>query len=833
MRTLVLVAGVLLLAALVLFLAVGKWKNPFNRRDLPERLGMEIEEQANGVTYTQTRGGRTLFKIHASRVVELKQGNALLHDVRIELYGTDGKSLDRIEGNEFEYDQSSGMATAAGPVEIWLTRPGMAAPVAPQAVGGKPKTGAATTAAARGAIHVKTSGLTFNQKSGVAATGQPVKFSMAEGGGSSLGATYDSQRGILVLDRAVELTTHRGAQVVQVHAQHAEFERDSRILHLRAATADSEEGEATAGEADILFREDGSAVRLNAAEGFTLRNATGNSLRAPTGELEFDARNQPRSGHLEGGVVMDSASGAGGQRRQSHGTAPTAKLEFTARGELESVHLERGVTLESEDESEVSGQPQRLRRGWRSPVADIDFRASGQGGIEPAVARGTGGVTVTSESRLGQKAAVLSRLSADALTAEFAPGSRPAGQGLTVTPPGPVLTKVTGVGRASIEETTATGVRESASGDRLEAHFAPPAGPGAKPGARGATGNEAQVESATIEGHVRLAETPAARPGAPAPATLTATADRADYAGAGQWLHLIGSPRVEDGALELTAGRIDVSRTTGDAFAHGDVKASWADAGAGGNGAGGVALGGRGPVHAVAAEAELSQASGQTTFRGRARLWQQGNSVAAPVIVIDRRPQTLTARSGNAAEPVRVVLFSAAVPSGTEMGPGPGREPEKTERPTVIRVRGGDLKYSDAEHKVVMRGGALREVVTETEDAASVSDEVEVTLKPPAKASGHESWQGQVDRMTARGHVVLTSGERRGTGEQLVYAGATGLYVLTGTAAAPPRMTDPERGTVTGETLIFNGRDDSVRVEGGGEKTRTETTAPRGAASLP
>jgi lipopolysaccharide export system protein LptA len=49
---------------------------------------------------------------------------------------------------------------------------------------------------------------------------------------------------------------------------------------------------------------------------------------------------------------------------------------------------------------------------------------------------------------------------------------------------------------------------------------------------------------------------------------------------------------------------------------------------------------------------------------------------------------------------------------------------------------------------------------------------------------------------------------RRGTGEQFVYTGATNEYVLTGSASAPPKMTDPARGTVCGEALIFHGRDD-------------------------
>ena len=54
-----------------------------------------------------------------------------------------------------------------------------------------------------------------------------------------------------------------------------------------------------------------------------------------------------------------------------------------------------------------------------------------------------------------------------------------------------------------------------------------------------------------------------------------------------------------------------------------------------------------------------------------------------------------------------------------------------------------------------------------------------------------------------------------------------GTYVLTGSAATPPRIVDPQRGTVTGASLIFNSRDDSVSVEGNGRGTATETAAPK------
>ena len=814
-------AGVLLLLSLLVFLVVGKWKNPLNRRDLPQKLGFEIQQESNGVTIAHALGAHSQFKIHASKIVQLKQGNAVLHDVKIELYGEDGSRVDRIEGAEFEYDQKAGTAKAAGPVEITLMRPGVAPAIAPKAAA-ELATGnirkdaplaSVAEAAARGEIHVKTSGLTFDQHSGVATTSQQVVFSMAQGNGSSLGATFDSQQGHLVLDRAVELTARHGTASLQLHAQHGEFERDSQLCRLHSVTAEYKGGKAETGDAKVLFREDGSAVRLDASNGFTLTTEGGGHLSAPTGQMDFDEHNQPRHGRLEGGVTMDSVSeskdGDRAKHRQVHGSAPAADLEFSAQGKLRHAHLERGVAMDSEESSQQAGQPKRLSRHWRSPIADIEFRESGHGHLELGALRGSGGVVVTGESQLGNGAISPSRLSADEVTGEFGAMS--------------MLSVLKGVGHASLDETTATGARQATSGDRVEVHFSAHAQAGAKRG----TGREDELQSALVEGHVVLTQQPAAKAGASAPAPMRATAGRAVYEAAGEWLHLTLSPRVEDGAVQLTADKVDVSRASGDAFAHGNVKASWMDSG--GNSRpgkpaaspGGVALGGQGPAHVVAAEAELRQATGEATFSGHARLWQQANSITAPVIVLDRNRQALVARTTDRAEPVRAVLVTAA---GGGAGPAAGQQAGKPAQPAVIRVRGGDLRYSDSERKAVMHGGVLGSVIAETGTATSSSDLVEVTLLQAGAAS---QGQAQVDRMTARGHVVLTSEGRRGTGELLVFTSATAEYVLTGTAAAPPRMTDPARGSVSGEALIFRGRDDSVSVEGGGNRTTTQTTSPK------
>jgi len=811
----VLAAGVVLVVALCVFLATAKFRNRFLARELPKRLGIDIRQEANGVTYSHALGAHSQFKIHASKAEQLKNGLILLHEVQIELFGEDGARLDRIEGHEFEYNEKIGTATAAGPVEITLMRPMVAPAIAPKAKAdsaintknlAKPLANAAQQAAS-GEIHVKTSGVTSNWHTGITTTDQRVDFTLNQGAGSSNGASFDSQHGILLLSHDVQLTAARAADTVRLRAQHAEFSRNALTCDMSGATAEYRNGRATATTAKILFREDGSAVRLDAISGFTLATNSGGHLAAPTGTLEFDEHNQPHHGHLEGGVRMDSVTTG----RQVHGTSPTAELEFSANGELRHAHLERGVDfasdaiVQSASNANVAPLPTHTTRRWRSPIVDVDFRDDGPGRVEPAGIHGTGGVVLTGESQRGNAAPVPSRLAADDLTGQFGPDS--------------TLLAMTGVGHASLSETASNGATQTATGDRIEAHFS---GNGSSAGAT--SGESEQVQSAVLDGHVVLVQETAAKSGAKPQPPLRATAGKAVYESAGQWLHLTASPRVEDGGMQIAADKVDVSQQTGDAFAHGNVKATWlnnsarpAQAAAARDS---LAFGGQGPAHAIAQDVQIQRTTEVATFTGQARLWQQDNSISAPVIVLNREQKTLVARSTNPSDPVRVVMLSAAsLNAGLDTSSTPANG--KPGSPSVIRVRGSQLTYSDADRKAVMIGGTFGPVVAETGTATSQSNQVELLLTP---TGSHATHQGQVDRMTASGRVVVSTQGRRGTGEQLTYSGNTGEYVLMGTPSNPPRINDPDRGAVTGQALIFHSRDDSVSIEGGGREARTETT---------
>ncbi len=194
LRRWILIAASLLLAAVAGFFIYGRSRLRHIEKDLPARLGANIQQSSKGITYSQTSQGHTLFTLKASKMVQLRAGHALLHDVDITLYGPPGSGReDRIYGSDFDYNQNEGIATSQGDVEIELQGVGQR----------KPRSGTDSG----DTIRVKTTGLTFAQKSGEASTAGKVEFQLPRAAGSAVGADYNSKTGVVILNSHVHITT--------------------------------------------------------------------------------------------------------------------------------------------------------------------------------------------------------------------------------------------------------------------------------------------------------------------------------------------------------------------------------------------------------------------------------------------------------------------------------------------------------------------------------------------------------------------------------------------------------------------------------------------------
>ena len=229
------------------------------------------------------------------------------------------------------------------------------------------------------------------------------------------------------------------------------------------------------------------------------------------------------------------------------------------------------------------------------------------------------------------------------------------------------------------------------------------------------------------------------------------------------------------------------------------------------------------PIHATGDRAVLKKESGVATIYGtatqRARLWQGGSQVEAPVLVFGKEAATLDAYGAakDDAMPVRTVLVSKAAGQGEGDGPAGGLRKEAQ----VLRVQSGRLHYGDAARRAEFSGG----VVLEDADGTMTSREAVATLLPAGKAGlvgqtppPQEGLPGlaggALERVTATGDVVVRQPGRVATGERGVYTVADGMFVLTGGSGAEPKVTDEANGSVRGAVLRFRSGDNSVTVDG-------------------
>jgi lipopolysaccharide export system protein LptA len=264
-------------------------------------------------------------------------------------------------------------------------------------------------------------------------------------------------------------------------------------------------------------------------------------------------------------------------------------------------------------------------------------------------------------------------------------------------------------------------------------------------------------------------------------------------------------------------------------------------------------------VHVLAARADLKHDSQIVTFHGvagtPARLWQGTSQVDAPVLQFEEKQRRLLAHGEGQGAPMAV---HTVLVSGASSGSSAKADVARTKaapgkliaggKPDVVRVASRELVYSDEARKAEFTGG----VEVESRDGSMRGQQVVVYLRPaqtgaagkgltqnsattdevktnPVSASGGSGFMaGSVERMVVSGHIDMQQPGRRATGEQLVYTASDGLFVLTGTPTVLPKVTDDQRGTVTGTSLRFHSGDDNIVVSNGGEngagqRVRTET----------
>src|SRR5271166_3334478 len=215
-------------------------------KELPNKIGIDIKQTANGFQFSKSDGKRTLFTVQAGKLKQFKvDGSAELHNVSIVLYGRDSSRFDQIYGDDFSYDKKSGTVTGHGEVQIDLEA---------NPTGG---TGPdqSTPRELKNPILLETRDLVFSQESGDATTNARVDFRTPQASGWAVGVQYSGKTNTLILVSQIHMTMG-GQKAESPFATHARIMHDPHEAVLDHPRLQNQSGTVEADQATLFLGPD-------------------------------------------------------------------------------------------------------------------------------------------------------------------------------------------------------------------------------------------------------------------------------------------------------------------------------------------------------------------------------------------------------------------------------------------------------------------------------------------------------------------------------------------------------------------------------------------------
>ena len=302
-------------------------------KHIPAKMNVDIQQTAEGFKVSKSEGGRTLFTIQASKVVQFKLGgHAELRNVTITLYGRDSSRYDQIYGDDFGYDPKSGDVTAKGEVRIDLE-------ANPE---GLIKPDQSVPTVLKNPIHLVTRDLWFNQKTGNASTKAKVELRMPQAAGSAMGVRYRADDNVLTLESQVDLVL-TGSGQGKLTADRAEIMKTPRQVVLEHARISHGSQQIQAQRATLYLNDDNSVDHVLASESVQADLPGPSPMHARAAQGEFKV-NQAQDGLsaavLTGNVELESAGS-----RPSRASAGRVVIDFAGKNRVSKIRAENNVKL--------------------------------------------------------------------------------------------------------------------------------------------------------------------------------------------------------------------------------------------------------------------------------------------------------------------------------------------------------------------------------------------------------------------------------------------------------------------------------------------------------
>ena len=740
-----------------------------SQAEQPTAIPSDINSQATRWAWSQSSGDRRKVEVVADSFRQAKETFLFdLGGVELKIFHEDGATFDYVVTEAAQFDTRSETLFSAGEVRLSLGVP---------AEESDPWSSEYTK--------IRSSGVTFETRTGVATTERYTEYEFAGGIARSVGVRYDSPHRYVRMESQVYVERfpsgpHRPA--VKIRSNELHYYEDGQRVHLVGDVSLERGSQRMQSTKAIVFMECGDIRRIEAsvARGVEKQSERTIGFRAQRVDVFYSPLQ-----------TVEQVSGAGGAEVSS--TTATSRITgsgdridlryVTPIGRKESVlreaHIRDRAVVESVPVESVPNETggrgasiRRVRADWIELAMDEDGR-----NIEVLRTLAPGTLDLLPTDPRGRRRT----LHAHRMTAHYAANNRlrklnAEGDVKVETHP-PVLEQPAEKPRAVLRTWS----------EGLMAEFDPPSGEMRRlrqwsgfrfdqGGRRGRSG-EAEFDWQTNE------------------------------------IELRNAARVWESTGSVSADRILLDENTGDFRAFGKVSSthqeSTGDLAKEGATTGGL-FSSEDPVYATAERMLSNQATGLVDYRGQARLWQGRNRIEADHIEIRRHSRTLSAGG-------EVVSFFQPAEGERDEPPRQGGADR-----SAIRVSADSILYQEDGRRAIYRGG----VELHRGRLRVLSDELEAYFGPDESAG---SGQNGLKRALARGQVRIfeppnagTPG-RRASGVKADYDPAAGTVVLRGN---PARLTSDSGRRTRGSELTYRVNDDRLLVLGSGAN-RSYSYRPR------
>src|ERR1051326_4600255 len=697
----------------------------FKARSEKPELSKEVTSIVEGYEQRVTKNDRLYMLVKASRDIKFSDGHHELENISVAVYPPEGETPDQISAARGIYNAESNVLSFSGNVKIDT----------------KEK------------LKVGTEALSFDQNSGVASTDSPVSFERENVPGTSTGAVVEQKSKRLELKKDVQLTiaptesmkSSSRSRPVTIKAGHGTFEQHTMQLAFAGGVTVDQDSDVLSGDNLTAFLN--QQQRLERAE---IRGKSYLRVIDPGRAAEVHSTNMDffldKDQRLERAVANDAVTARTLEGDSDVQISGSNSIEVTFQANNNDSLLKemkaggRSVVTMSAPKSKAN-DPRAANKRLTANEVKLTWRSTGRD-LEKAEANGDAELFI--EPVVSTQRAERKKLNAPQFDCDFFEAGNLAR-----------TCKASGGSKATLD----------------------PVQPSPKRGTRTLTSQNMtavflkdtqDIERVDAQGDGKFNEN-----------DRNGVAQNVSYVAPDETVRLRGGdPTVWDSRGRTKATELDADLANDVSYARGRTTTTYYSQEQT-NGATPFAKT-KSPVYIASDRAEFRHDSGQGTYTGNARAWQDDNFVRGDKLVIYINDKRMEA-SGH----VQTAIYNSKRRVDNNM--------------TVVPVfaSSDSMFYSDPDRTIHYEGDVDIKQGTDRM-TAGVAD---VYL---AKDSN------EMERTVAQKNVVLTQPNRRGTGDWCEYTAANEVAVLKGN---PARVDDIEQGNTEGARLTVWVRENKVTAD--------------------